>query len=152
MVLDHVKRCREHRSDLNITLKMFSSKASNSALSHFLCCLSLVILLLLLFLLFLLPFLICFLSLLWLVPLLHISVWTLCVMCSRDSFSRLQLTSLSLSLVCANYSGLFVTKKNALKLTLMPVKTKQMVFPAAEHKKTKCCCSELLKDSHVAER
>lgn len=60
--------------------------------------------------------------------------------------------SFSPSFCQASYTGTFVTEKNALKLSLMSVKTKQMVF-LQPSKKIKRCGKELLEDSHVvAER
>lgn len=105
----------------------------------------------------------------WFLSLLHVSVGAVCVICFQDSFSQLQLNSLSsslsflfsvcvcvcVSLLCthANYAGVFVTEKNALKLSFMSVKTKQMVFLQPSEKKKMlwqqtsvrftCCCRKI---------
>lgn len=47
-----------------------------------------------------------------------------------------------------NYTGVFVAEKNALKLTVTSVKTKQMVF-LQQRAKAKCCGSELWEDLHA---
>lgn len=60
----------------------------------------------------------------------RISLRAVCVTSIRERFSRLQLTAGSACLMCAGYTG---TEKNALKLTLMSGKIKQMVFSASEH-------------------